>query len=115
MPALMLPKPEKTGGIRIFSKSVARPFQLEALTEPACAEAHSTPETAPSGRYLAGPVDWEKPDQERVDALDLPIPIVNTGQASTLWAELTAVYDRQLDPELAGSKVRRQVCRLPGS
>ncbi len=67
----------------------------EALKEPACAEALATPETAPQGRYLAGPVDWEKPDQERVDALGLPISIVNAGQASTLWAELSAAYERK--------------------
>jgi glycine betaine/proline transport system substrate-binding protein len=60
----------------------------EALKD--CAEALGTPETLPKGRYLAGPVDWEKPDQERVDALDLPIEIVNAGQASTLWAELAS-------------------------
>ena len=29
----------------------------EALKEPACAEAFSTAETAPKGRYLGGPVD----------------------------------------------------------
>lgn len=67
----------------------------EALKEPACAEALATPETAPSGRYLAGPVDWEKPDQERADALGLPVSIVNAGQASTLWAELASAYERK--------------------
>lgn len=67
----------------------------EALKSPECAKAISTPETAPNGRYLAGPVDWEKPDQERADAFGLPIEIVNAGQASTLWAELDAAYKRK--------------------
>lgn len=67
----------------------------EALKEPACAEALATPETSPEGRYLAGPVDWEKPDQERIDALELPVSVVNAGQASTLWAELAAAYERK--------------------
>jgi glycine betaine/proline transport system substrate-binding protein len=30
----------------------------EALKDPKCAEAFSTPETAPKGRYLGGPVTW---------------------------------------------------------
>jgi glycine betaine/proline transport system substrate-binding protein len=65
----------------------------EALN--ACAEKLSTPETAPKGRYLAGPVDWEKPDQERVDALGLNIEVVNAGQASALWAELDSASRRK--------------------
>jgi glycine betaine/proline transport system substrate-binding protein len=66
-----------------------------ALLDENCAKALGTPETLPKGRYLAGPVDWEKPDQERVDALHLPIEVVNAGQASTLWAELDAAYKRK--------------------
>ena len=41
----------------------------EALKDPACAEAFSTAETAPKGRYLGGPVTWEGFDDERVEAL----------------------------------------------
>ena len=41
----------------------------KALKEPACAEAFSTPETAPKGRYLGGPVTWGGFDEERVEAL----------------------------------------------
>ena len=55
----------------------------------------STPETAPAGRYLAGPVDWEKPDMERVEALGLNIEVVNAGQASALWAELDSASKRK--------------------
>ena len=42
----------------------------EALKDPKCAEAFSTPETAPNGRYLGGPVTWEGFDDERVAALE---------------------------------------------
>ncbi len=65
----------------------------EALN--ACAELFSTPETAPKGRYLAGPVDWLKQDQERVDALGMNFTIVNAGSASALWAELKSASDRK--------------------
>ena len=41
---------------------------ITTLTE-TCAEAFSTPETAPKGRYLGGPVTWEGFDDERVVAL----------------------------------------------
>ena len=36
-----------------------------------CAEAFSTPETAPRGRYLGGPVTWGGFDDERAEALGL--------------------------------------------
>ncbi|MFC4732338.1 ABC transporter substrate-binding protein [Salipiger abyssi] len=65
----------------------------EALT--ACSALFATPETAPKGRYLGGPVDWEKPDPERIEALGLAFEVVNAGQASTLWAELDAAYRRE--------------------
>lgn len=64
----------------------------EALS--ACAEKFGTPETAPKGRYLAGPVNWVKHDQERIDALGLDFEVVNAGSAAALWAELSAAKDR---------------------
>src|SRR5215468_1452536 len=51
----------------------------EALKNPECAEAFSTPETAPKGRYLGGPVTWEGFDDERVDALGLPFTVIHAG------------------------------------
>ncbi len=45
----------------------------EALLDTACAEAFSTAETAPKGRYLSGPVTWGGFDEERVSALGLPL------------------------------------------
>jgi glycine betaine/proline transport system substrate-binding protein len=56
----------------------------------ACAAKLATAETAPKGRYLAGPTDWEKPDRERVAALGLNIEVVNAGDGLELRRELEA-------------------------
>jgi glycine betaine/proline transport system substrate-binding protein len=66
-----------------------------ALKEPACAEAFSTPETAPKGRYLAGPVTWGGFDEERVEALGLDFEVVHAGTDAALFAELESAYQRQ--------------------
>ena len=58
----------------------------EALNK--CADLFSTPETAPKGRFLAGPVDWLKHDHERVEGLGMDFEVVNAGSAAALWAEL---------------------------
>jgi len=60
-----------------------------------CAELFATPETAPKGRFLAGPVDWLKHDHERVEGLDMNFEVVNAGSASALWAELESASKRQ--------------------
>jgi glycine betaine/proline transport system substrate-binding protein len=65
----------------------------EALKE--CGEAFSIPETAPKGRYLAGPVTWGGFDEERVEALDLPFEVVHAGTDAALFAELESAYQRQ--------------------
>jgi len=67
----------------------------EALKDEACAEAFSTPETAPKGRYLSGPVTWGGFDEERVAALDLPFEVVHAGTDAALFAELESAYQRQ--------------------
>jgi len=67
----------------------------EALKEPACAEAFSTPETAPKGRYLGGPVTWGGYDDERAEALELPFEVVHAGTDAALFAELESAYQRQ--------------------
>ncbi len=67
----------------------------EALKEPACAEAFSTAETAPKGRYLGGPVTWGGFDEERIEALDLPFEVVHAGTDAALFAELESAYQRQ--------------------
>ncbi len=60
----------------------------EALN--ACAALFATPETGDKGRFLGGPVDWLKHDQERVDALGMNFVVVNAGSAAALWAEIGA-------------------------
>jgi glycine betaine/proline transport system substrate-binding protein len=67
----------------------------EALKDEACAEAFSTPETAPKGRYLSGPVTWGGFDEERVEALDLPFEVVHAGTDAALFAEIESAYQRQ--------------------
>ena len=67
----------------------------EALKEPACAEAFSTPETAPKGRYVGGPVTWEGFDDERVEALGLPFEVIHAGTDAAMFAELESAYQRQ--------------------
>lgn len=65
----------------------------EALNE--CAEAFSTPETAPSGRYLGGPVTWGGFDDERAEALELDYEVVHAGTDAALFAELESAYQRK--------------------
>ena len=67
----------------------------EALKDPKCAEAFSAPETAPKGRYLAGPVDWGGHDEERVEALGLPFEVVHAGTDASMFAELQSAYERK--------------------
>ena len=67
----------------------------EALKD--CADAFATPETAPMGRYLGGPVTWGGFDEERVEALELDFEVVHAGTDAALFAELEAAYQRQ-DP-----------------
>ncbi len=59
-----------------------------------CAEALSTPETAPNARYLAGPAEWHPEDVERVEALGLNVTIVNAGSADALFGELKSAASR---------------------
>jgi glycine betaine/proline transport system substrate-binding protein len=66
-----------------------------ALLDPKCAAAFSTPETAPNGRYLGGPVTWEGFDDERAKALKLPITVVHAGTDGAMWAELDSAYQRK--------------------
>lgn len=63
----------------------------EALND--CAEVFATPGTGDKGRFLGGPVDWLKHDQERVDALGLDFAVVNAGSAAALWAEIGAAEE----------------------
>lgn len=60
-----------------------------------CAEAFSTPETAPKGRYLGGPVTWGGYDDERAEALGLDYEVVHAGTDAALFAELESAYQRK--------------------
>jgi len=60
-----------------------------------CAEIFSTPETAPKGRYLGGPVTWGGFDDERVEALGLNYEVVHAGTDAALFAELQSAYQRK--------------------
>ncbi|QAA94248.1 ABC transporter substrate-binding protein [Pollutimonas thiosulfatoxidans] len=65
----------------------------EALN--ACADKFAAPETAPKGRYLAGPVDWIKHDHEKIDALNLNFTVINAGSAAALFGELKSAAARK--------------------
>ena len=67
----------------------------EALKDPKCAEAFATPETAPNGRYVGGPVTWEGFDDERVEALGLPFTVIHAGTDAAMFAELDSAYQRK--------------------
>ena len=60
-----------------------------------CAKLFSTPETAPKGRYLGGPVTWGGFDEERVKALGLNYEVVHAGTDAALVAELESAYQRK--------------------
>ncbi|SEL28114.1 glycine betaine/proline transport system substrate-binding protein [Roseovarius azorensis] len=61
----------------------------------ACAREFATPETAPLGRYLGGPVTWGGFDEERVEALGMDFEVVHAGTDAALFAELESAYQRQ--------------------
>ena len=65
----------------------------QALNE--CAELFATPETAPKGRYLGGPVTWGGFDDERVEALELDFEVVHAGTDAALFAEIKSAYERK--------------------
>ena len=90
----------------------------EALKK--CAEQFSTPETAPKGRYLGGPVTWGGFDEERVAALDLPFEVVHAGTDAALFAELESAYPAQgadhpmgLCAALGAHQVQGRMGRVP--
>lgn len=60
-----------------------------------CAALFSTPDTAPKGRYVSGPVTWGGYDEERVKALDLPFEVIHAGSDAAMFAEMKSAYDRK--------------------
>ena len=65
----------------------------EALN--ACAAMFATPDSGGKGRFLGGPVDWLKGDQERVEGLEMDFIVENAGTAGALWAALEAASANQ--------------------
>ncbi len=59
-----------------------------------CAELFSTSETAPKGRFLGGPAEWLKGDDERVKGLGMNFAVINAGSADALWAELAIASEK---------------------
>jgi glycine betaine/proline transport system substrate-binding protein len=59
-----------------------------------CAEAFSTPETSPKGRYLGGPVTWAGFGDERVEALGLNYEVVHAG--TDAMGRVPRIYGRLL-------------------
>ncbi len=89
MPATTQRSRARTGGIRPGPKEACPGLpDWQALNE--CAALFATPETGDKGRFLGGPVDWLKHDDERVAALGMDFVVVNAGSAAALWAELAA-------------------------
>ena len=67
----------------------------EALKEADCAAAFATPETAPKGRYLGGPVTWGGFDDERVAAPGPHLGGIPAGTHPALFSELGSAIQRQ--------------------
>ena len=61
-----------------------------ALAKPDCVQALSTPETAPSGRFLDYPADWGSRAATIIADNDLPYIAVPSGSEGALVAELGA-------------------------
>lgn len=85
-----------------------------------CAEAFSTPETAPMGRYLGGPVTWGGFDDERVEALGMDFEVVHAGTDAALFAELESAYQRKApivlwlyEPHWAPAKYEGKFVQFP--
>ena len=68
----------------------------EALKEAACAEAFSTPDTAPNGRYLGGPGDLGRVRRRAGGSRSkLPFTVIHAGTDGAMFAELDSAYQRQ--------------------
>ena len=66
----------------------------EALN--ACAGLFATAETGGKGRYLGGPAEWLKGDDDRVRGLAMNFQVINAGSADAIWAELAIAHEKKL-------------------
>jgi glycine betaine/proline transport system substrate-binding protein len=60
-----------------------------------CAEIFATPETAPNGRVLDYPAEWNPDAQQWIDALELDLVAVSSGGEGSTAAELRSATARQ--------------------
>lgn len=60
-----------------------------------CAELFATPETAPLGHYLGGPVAWGGHDEERIEALGLHYKVQHAENDAQLLQALDTAYKAQ--------------------
>lgn len=61
-----------------------------------CAEKFATAETKPKGRFLGGPAEWLKGDDERVHGLGMDFEVINAGSADAIWAELAIASEKKI-------------------
>lgn len=66
-----------------------------ALQAPACVAALSTAETAPRGRYVDAPADWETESGSRMEAFGLDYEVVSSGSVVTMIATVRAAVERR--------------------
>lgn len=66
-----------------------------ALKNPDCVKALSTAETAPKGRFLDAPPDWETEAGDRIKALDLDLEVISSGSIITMIAAVRSAIDRK--------------------
>lgn len=66
-----------------------------ALQAPDCVAALTTAETAPRGRFIDAPADWETDSAKRMEALNLDYEVINSGSTVTMIASLRAAVDRR--------------------
>lgn len=67
----------------------------EALKQEGCVKALSTAETAPKGRFLDPPPDFETHAAKRIEALGLDFEVISTGSIITTIATLQAAIKRK--------------------
>lgn len=67
----------------------------KALNSKACVAALATAETAPKGRYIDAPADWETDASKRIKALGLNYESINSGSIVAMIATVRAAVQRK--------------------
>jgi len=79
-----------------------------ALIDAECAKSLSTAETSPKGRFLEGPIEWGGTGNLRIEALGLPLEVINAGSDAALGADIVAAVKRK---EPRKTKAKRKAPR----